>query len=269
MGPFKSIEESAIFTLVTENVVDILSWYGTAEFSSAAIGLAVSGAIMTHLQNRDWDFVTSCRAIFILYAAIGVFKILLSSCLSSRIEAWHDLTPKEQQQQAEAEDDGHEVEPEQEASTQPSRDSPSATASDPELAPLLQSNLPPVADSQATETVATTRSNRFSIRQTLSRGLLNSVFTLHHKERILLLKLCLLMGTDSTAVGMSSVPWQTYYVRTHFSVSDGSLGLIFFTANLLGACGTISSNFLARRMGNLVVCRLQYDCVLEASNAFS
>jgi hypothetical protein len=212
---------------------------------------------MNHLQAIGWEFVPACRIIFILYAAIGILKIILSSCLSSRIEAWHDLTPEEQQQhqpQPESEEGRREVRPEHEAVGVPPENLPSAVASNPELAPLLQSSVPPLVDQNIMEDVTRSRSARSNLHQTISRGLLNSVFTLDYKERVLLLKLCALMGTDSCAVGMSSVPWQTYYVRTNFPVSDGSLGLIFFTANLLGACGTISSNALARRMGNLVVC---------------
>ncbi|KAK4569747.1 hypothetical protein LTR86_002715 [Recurvomyces mirabilis] len=46
VGPFKSIEESALFTIVTHDLVDILSWYSTAEFASVAVGLIISGGIM-------------------------------------------------------------------------------------------------------------------------------------------------------------------------------------------------------------------------------
>ena len=200
VGPFKSIEESALFTLVTENLVDILSWYGTAEFSSVASGLAVSGGIMNYLQaSRAWSFVSACRFVFVLYAAIGILKIVLSSCMSSRIEAWHDLTASEQQQKSRRGVGQAHGPVSSEYGPRDDTQSQIVVGVD-EHAPLLQANVPELVDTQnISEGTETTRQSR------ISAGLLNSVFTLDYTERILLLKLCALMGIDSCAVGMSSV----------------------------------------------------------------
>ncbi|KXT18810.1 hypothetical protein AC579_8222 [Pseudocercospora musae] len=236
VGPFKAIEESALFTVVTENIVDVLSWYGTAEFASVAAGLAVSGGIMNHLTVvRGWDFASACRCVFVVYAAIGIVKIVLSACMSERIEAWHDGSPEERgpmdEGNGQATQEGLET-------AEPGEASQHAVT---ERAPLLPSSVPKLVEPE---------DKKSSTREKISKGLLNSVFSLNFAERALMYKLLPLMGTDSCAVGMSS----TYFVRTKFNVSEGPLGLIFFFANILGACGTIYSNALARRMGNLMVC---------------
>lgn len=191
VGPFKAIEESAIFTVVTENIVDVLSWYGTAEFASVAAGLAVSGGIMNHLTVvRGWDFVPACRVVFVLYAAIGVVKIVLSACMSERIEAWHDLTPEEQGQLRR----GSSRETHEQSETEETDDV--SQHADAERTPLLPSTVPKLVESD---------NKRSSTRARISKGLLNSVFSLNRPERNLMYKLLPLMGTDSCAVGMSSV----------------------------------------------------------------
>ncbi|KAK3071351.1 hypothetical protein LTR53_008786 [Teratosphaeriaceae sp. CCFEE 6253] len=222
VGPFKSIEESALFTLVTHNIVDVLSWYGTAEFTSIAVGVAVSASITDYLQRTQaWSFVSACRAIFLLYATIGVLKIILSSCLSHRIEPWHHRDKE-----------GRAV---QDAEQQPTPSSSAAEeVHEPLLAPTPSIPVPPAS----------------------KQGY--SVFSLDKRERLILLKVCTLMAFDACAVGLSSVPWQTYFVRTGFDVPTSQLGTIFFISNMLAAAGTISSSALARRMGNMITLAVTY-----------
>lgn len=207
---------------------------------------------------------------FCRYAAIGVLKIVLSSCLSPNIEAWRDLDPEQpDQQHLRRENEENDPHPEHEGIETTADDLTPEISSSPELAPLLQSANPSSADQYATQEARKRPSAGSKFYQSLSQGLLNSVFTLDQDEKIILFKLCALMATDSCAVGMSSVSWQTYFVRINFNVLDGSLGLIFFTANMLGACGTVSSNALARRMGNLVVCSLHFFDLRPAFESFS
>ncbi|KAK5107272.1 hypothetical protein LTR62_001588 [Meristemomyces frigidus] len=225
VGPFKSIEESALFTTVKTNLVDVLSWYSTAEFASVAAGLAVSGAIMEFLQDRlDWNFVQACRVIFLVYAGVGLMKVILSSNMSSRIESWYDqdVDVSQEQQLTQTSLCQGDVEAEEHDAS--------------EHEPFIPSPSPPAASN--------------NVNSLESAGV--SIFSLDRHERLLLMKLCGLFAIDSCAVGLSSVPWQTYMVRTRFKVTDAQLGLIFMMANGFGALGTISSSLLARSYGNLI-----------------
>lgn len=185
---------------MTDDLVDVLSWYGTAEFSSVALGLVVSGGIMSHLREvRGWDFISACRVVFALYACVGVLKIILTTCMTSRIEAWHDLSPEEQQQR---------VREQQARADGPlSDDVVRGMASSPsdERAPLLQTNVSKRVDTGSSASSNSSTLTKSGLQTKLSSGLLTSVFTLNHVERILLLKIVLLMATDSCAVGMASV----------------------------------------------------------------
>ncbi|KXT01698.1 hypothetical protein AC578_2724 [Pseudocercospora eumusae] len=203
--------------------------------------------IMDHLTVvRGWDFVPACRCVFVLYAVIGVLKIMLSASMSSLIEA---------EEQGQVDDGNDQAAQEILETTEPGDVSQQADA---ERTPLLPATVPKLAESE----------NKRSSIQAKGCSIPSSA-SKYRAERILMYKLLPLMGTDSCAVGMSSVqvtpvclstlsPWQTYFVRTKFNVSDGPLGLIFFLANILGACGTISSNALVRRMGNLITVAATY-----------
>ncbi|KPI44892.1 uncharacterized protein AB675_2694 [Cyphellophora attinorum] len=228
VGPFKTIEEGALFNVVIRNVVDVMAWYGTAEFLSTALGIAACGAIMAFLQSSrfSWTFVSACRAVFAIYAGIGVLKIILSSCLSEQIET--QITSK----------DGG---PQERRGQPQSSPSPPATAIVAEDEPLLSSLAASSLDSET------------SVHK---QGF--SVLSLDSKERLLLLKLCVLQATDSISVGLSSVPWQTYFVRTRFGLSSSSLGTIFFFGSMLSAAGTMTSVSLSRRLGNMVTLATTY-----------
>ncbi|KAK5705678.1 hypothetical protein LTR17_021458 [Elasticomyces elasticus] len=215
VGPFKTIEESALFTIMPPNkVVDILSWYNTAEFASVAVGLLVGASILESLQRNDWNFVAACRAVFLCYAAVGILKIVLSSCLSSRIEPWHHLNNPRHAARDES-DETFSAGNEQEPLLRPT------TA---EASPLT----PPE----------------------FQQGY--SIFSLDREERLVLFKLCILMPLDAAAVGLQSVPWQTYFVRTRFHIPSSRLGTIFFCSSCLGALGTVLSIGIARKMGNMM-----------------
>jgi MFS family permease len=231
VGPFKTIEEGALFNVVTRNIVDVMAWYGTAEFLSTALGIAACGAIMASLQSSaSWTFVSACRAVFAIYAGIGVLKIILSSCLSKKIET-----------QSTSVHDG----------SQESRDQPGASPT-PTAAAIVAEDEPLLSSLAASSLDGETSAPKQGF----------SVFSLDSKERLLLLKLCGLQATDSVSVGLSSVPWQTYFVRTRFRLSSSSLGTIFFFGSMLSAAGTMTSVWLSRRLGNMIVRPLSISIAL-------
>jgi MFS family permease len=67
---------------------DILTWYLLFGSAGTSLGMMVSGWTMTLLQEtKGWEFVAACRVIFLIYAAVGAVKFLLTAGLSKSVEA--------------------------------------------------------------------------------------------------------------------------------------------------------------------------------------
>ncbi|OBT79343.1 hypothetical protein VF21_01955 [Pseudogymnoascus sp. 05NY08] len=66
-----------------------------------------------------------------------------------------------------------------------------------------------------------------------------------------LLQLCLLFGLDSFASGLIPLSWVTVFFQRKFGITDGFLGTIFFTTNIIAALSTLIAASLARRIGNV------------------
>lgn len=67
---------------------DILTWYLLFGSAGTALGMMVCGWTMTLLQEtKGWDFVAACRAVFLIYSAVGAVKFLLTAGLSKSVEA--------------------------------------------------------------------------------------------------------------------------------------------------------------------------------------
>ena len=92
IGPFKAIEESMICHLTdTKERPRVLGWYYMLGAVGTGTGLLICGWFVELLQVR-WDPLASYRAVFWLYAAIGIVKLYLSCSLSAGVE----LQPKKQ-----------------------------------------------------------------------------------------------------------------------------------------------------------------------------
>ncbi|KFY29466.1 hypothetical protein V491_00022 [Pseudogymnoascus sp. VKM F-3775] len=66
-----------------------------------------------------------------------------------------------------------------------------------------------------------------------------------------ILQLCLLFGLDSFASGLIPLSWVTVFFQRKFGITDGFLGTIFFTTNIIAALSTLGAASLARRIGNV------------------
>lgn len=52
------------------------------------MGMLVCGWIMTSLESiHGWAFIPACRVIFLVYAGVGVVKLILTLGLTSKVEA--------------------------------------------------------------------------------------------------------------------------------------------------------------------------------------
>ena len=76
----------------------MLAWYSLLGTAGTALGQLVGGWVITSLQSlHGWEFLPSCRLIFLVYGVFGVFKLILSLALSKDVEA----SPKKDQQDGE------------------------------------------------------------------------------------------------------------------------------------------------------------------------
>lgn len=86
-GPFKAIEESILADLLpTEKLSATLAWYYMFGSWGAALGLVSSGWLVQTLQNHRMATRDSYRAVFWLYAAIGLLKTSLALMMSDHCE---------------------------------------------------------------------------------------------------------------------------------------------------------------------------------------
>lgn len=89
IGPFRAVEESTLAHLTASAVrSDIFAWYQLTGLFGGACGTITGGFVVNRLQSLDgWDDVRSYRAVFFMYAVLGLVKFALACALSSKVEA--------------------------------------------------------------------------------------------------------------------------------------------------------------------------------------
>ncbi|KAL3419183.1 hypothetical protein PVAG01_09405 [Phlyctema vagabunda] len=88
IGPFKAIEESTIAQLVPANQRSaVIAWYYLSGTFGAAAGTLTCGwTVEAILLRQHWNKIHAYRAIFCLYACMGLLKLALSLALSQHCE---------------------------------------------------------------------------------------------------------------------------------------------------------------------------------------
>jgi len=96
IGPFSAIEESTIAQLTPAPIrSDIFAWYTVIGSAGSSCGKLATGWAVQHLQTlKGWDSIRSYRAVFLVYAGLGVINVLLACFLSSKVEAEKHQNPK-------------------------------------------------------------------------------------------------------------------------------------------------------------------------------
>ncbi|KAI0483825.1 major facilitator superfamily domain-containing protein [Xylaria cf. heliscus] len=89
IGPFRAIEESIVAQLTAaENRSDVYAWYSLFGLAGAASGFMICGWVLQFFtESLHWDLLYSYRAIYVIYASIGLLKLLLTLSLSHSVEA--------------------------------------------------------------------------------------------------------------------------------------------------------------------------------------
>ncbi|TEA12485.1 putative membrane protein [Colletotrichum sidae] len=217
IGPFRAVEESILAQLTERRVrSDIFAWYSLFGTAGAALGTFTCGWVVQYLEGVDsWTTNDAYRVVFVLYAGLGIVKLMLIMGLTSAVEV-----------------------------VAPNNDGAEARVSD-ERQSLLASNTND--DSDHGPSPDRPSSSRTTVLQRM-RTLVPYISPL---SRSILFRLLLLFCIDSFASGMASPSWLTYFFTTVHSLQPGSLGTLFLVTNLLATVSNLVALPLARRLGPL------------------
>ncbi|KAI0872145.1 MFS general substrate transporter [Hypoxylon argillaceum] len=213
IGPFRAIEESIVAHLtLPETRGDIYAWYSLCGVAGVAFGIMICGwALQFFAEILHWDLLYSYRAIFVLYATVGLVKLSLTIALSRSVES-----EKKQKQ------NGQTLQQRNEAT------------------PLLASEGPSNIGEQGT--LPDTK------RKT---GLRKFLPEIHRDSATVVTVLCFLFALDAFGTGVNPLSWTTYYFQWRFDIEKGELGSIFFVTQIISALSMIVASSIAKRLGNV------------------
>lgn len=88
IGPFRAVEEGMLASLcAAHDMSDIFAWHIVAGTLGVSLGTFSAGWIMAALQFLlGWSERNSYRGVFVVYAAIGVVKLVVAMVLSDAAE---------------------------------------------------------------------------------------------------------------------------------------------------------------------------------------
>ncbi|KAF2795746.1 major facilitator superfamily MFS1 [Melanomma pulvis-pyrius CBS 109.77] len=229
IGPFRAVEESILSQLTPkDDRSDIFVWYTMCGTAGAALGTITSGWLVQLLQSiPSWADVKAYRIIFVIYAALGIIKLVLTLILSRDVElerkgpAYHEVI---------------ELENEDLLSDTSSEGRGSTAEEGPEHLTRADSRKPSLPTPSKPAFLARVR----SLLPQISPTSLAIVF-----------RLILLFGLDSFASGLASPSWMTYFFTTYHHITPSALGTLFFTTNVLATLSNFAALPLARRLGPL------------------
>ncbi|OWP04003.1 hypothetical protein B2J93_682 [Marssonina coronariae] len=98
IGPFRAIEESIIAHLTpVANRGDVYAWYSLIAATGTALGLMTTGWVLTYMvEDLKWEATQAYRAVFSVYAVLGLLKLLLTLALSRAVELEEKVAPDEE-----------------------------------------------------------------------------------------------------------------------------------------------------------------------------
>ncbi|TPX18573.1 uncharacterized protein E0L32_002430 [Thyridium curvatum] len=222
IGPFRAVEESVLAQLTRkEHRSDIFAWYTLLGNAGAALGTLTSGWLVQVLtRTKSWENIRAYRAVFLLYAVLGLVKLTLTLALSPEVEAsrWASVKGGDDDQEAErglladgaAQQDG----------TQ-------------DMGTLTQPETPTKRGSAVGKQI---------------RSLLPEISP---ESRSILWRLLLLFSVDSFASGMAAPSWLTYFFTKVHSLQPSTLGTLFLVTNILATVSNLAALPLARKIGPL------------------
>lgn len=179
--------------------------------------------MVAFLQRLDsWTVVGAYRVVFLLYAILGLIKLVLTLMLTKAVE----LEKFEQLYQ----EVGTELDVEgllSDASDDEAESTPARPKTRPQM--LAPRQLKKNTWSQVTDLMP----------------------TISPESRSILFKLICLFTLDSFASGLASPSWLTYFFTTVHSLPSQALGVLFLVTNLLATVSNLLALPVARRLGPL------------------
>lgn len=164
------------------------------------------------LIHRNWKDTRAYRVVFAFYAFLGVIKFVLSLMLSDKCEV---EPPQQKYEPVGQELDSVEAEGLLSVDEDTPEPSPKLKTAEKLPAPSKKSLWPAISPA----------------------------------SRSILVKLCLLFAVDSLASGLIPASWITYFFSRKFSVSEGTLGTLFFTTNIISSASNLVASSIAKRIG--------------------
>ncbi|KAI2786821.1 hypothetical protein POX_g09216 [Penicillium oxalicum] len=103
IGPFRAVEESTLAHLTpSEDLPDVFAWYSLLGNAGTALGQLICGWLISSLQVlHGWAYIPSCRVIFLVYAGIGLVKLILTLALTHKVETEEKQQTREQRKNGE------------------------------------------------------------------------------------------------------------------------------------------------------------------------
>lgn len=234
VGPFRSIEQSAIASLVESGQrSDLYAWYQFLGSFSAALGAMVWGQIVDYANYKlEYSLLDSYKVAFLAYCGIALITLIMSFCFSERIEWSSEVAKVAKVQIANGENRSTDTEPLLAEQSNKDTASPGSTgASTPASGPETQL-LTLVPE---------------------KKSLIHRLFpTLHPSTYSLVLKLSMLFALDAFGSSLVSNSWQSYYIKQKFHISPTSLGSVFFVTGIISSIMSLLSTSLTKRLGPIV-----------------
>lgn len=220
IGPFRAVEESVLAQLTeTAHRSDMFAWYTLFGTAGTALGSLASGGIVQVFQDRTGETSVAYRVIFIIYAAIGIIKFLLTLALTSTVEV------------------------------APARSAPASVPAASREPTERSALLPGDANTSSTDS---DDPNASTVDKPSLRRRVRSLFpVISHESRGILFRLIFLFALDSFASGMAAPSWITYFFTTVHSLAPAILGTLFLVTNILASFSNLLALPLARRLGPL------------------
>lgn len=252
IGPFRTVEESVLAHL-TEPALrsDVFAWYTLSGTAGAALGSLTGGCLVQLLEDRGDGSSTSSevayRSVFLVYAAVGVLKLLLTLVLSPAVELDEEEEEDEPDHSpaanavVQSQDAESRVDPGERTSLLPKDDD------DNDDQDAVQTEDHRSASSPPPRPPATITPPKPSVFRRLRRlfPVISAV------SRRILSRLIVLFALDSFGSGMASASWITYFFITVHSLAPAVLGTLFLVTSILAAVSNLLALPLARRLGPL------------------
>ncbi|KDE05323.1 hypothetical protein MVLG_04239 [Microbotryum lychnidis-dioicae p1A1 Lamole] len=216
VGPFSAVETGMLSQLVEpEARVYVLMWYQFLGFVGTSVGSVCSGALVTSLERSGRSLVTAYRAVFYLYTATALLKIVLSLALTSYTEVDHPpITAR--------------------SSTSAVTSTTTRIAGDGAIDPERQ----PLLSEQASPSVVT--------------AVLDPPPQAEIKARLPIVRLALLsilFSIDSFASSLAPLSFTSYYLRLAYDAPLSTITSTFSAGSMIAGFSQLAAGSIARRLG--------------------